>query len=534
MKEFNTFILLLSLFSLFLLHFQIEGKINLKNELENGYTVSLLPNAAEESSYILNNIIHAKISEIEYNRNKNTDKKENGDGYYGFLPVYEASLFPNKPASHFDGTCFKKYSAQLTTFNATGATLKFEVESKTFNPLCFSDILLIASLSTFRFHLIDKVGSTTMDLMWVNELEKQNVEENGFVVFYLPDGILGTVLDIWDTYQLFMGPKSFEDGIQFYKDHMNITFTNRTVPGFMPDETEIMDGDYIGTFSFQSGAEGEGLSTLIAWGTGSHTTHTAVCLRINGTLYVLESNGEGIQKTPYKDWMNPASDVIIALARLKPEIVQKFDSEAAVAWFSKVEGLPYGYENFIYGWIDTLNGNYPPPYTSEDIPVILVLGHYLLPTEMDLVFAKGLNKRLGTSGLSVIDILDYCVAKNLSIGELVTYPEMDDYVYSDPTGPRMVCDVFVMQLYRQAGVFGDIEFQATELTPKDSYQVQIFDANWQRPQGCANDLNTPGYCQTSGMYWLELPNFNSIPPYANMDQQCSAIPPKYIRTPTNC
>ncbi len=123
----------------------------------------------------------------------------------------------------------------------------------------------------------------------------------------------------------------------------------------------------------------------------------------------------------------------------------------------------------------------------------------------------------------------------------------------------MVCDVFVMRLYKAAGallllssisfsslsvflhelgVFGDLEFQATELTPKDAYQVsispfmffslfafslfspsaslasftssflsfrfiylfqlQIFDTNWERPQLCSNDAQ-PGLCQVSGM-----------------------------------
>jgi len=45
-------------------------------------------------------------------------------------------------------------------------------------------------------------------------------------------------------------------------------------------------------------------------------------------------------------------------------------------------------------------------------------------------------------------------------------PEQDDWVY--PDGKSMVCDVFVLEVYKAAGVFGSppLNFQATEFTPK--------------------------------------------------------------------
>jgi hypothetical protein len=52
-----------------------------------------------------------------------------------------------------------------------------------------------------------------VDFTWVDSFEKQNIEENGLMVFYLPDGVLGSVLDIWETFQLFDSPKSFEEDI---------------------------------------------------------------------------------------------------------------------------------------------------------------------------------------------------------------------------------------------------------------------------------------------------------------------------------
>ena len=34
-------------------------------------------------------------------------------------------------------------------------------------------------------------------------------------------------------------------------------------------------------------------------------------------------------------------------------IRKKFNELAAIDFFFKTEGLPYGYHNFLYGWIDT-------------------------------------------------------------------------------------------------------------------------------------------------------------------------------------
>jgi hypothetical protein len=46
-----------------------------------------------------------------------------------------------------------------------------------------------------------------------------------------------------------------------------------------------------------------------------------------------------------------------------------FNESAALAWFETVEGLEYGYQNLLWGWIDTADdGNFPclpPDYASS-------------------------------------------------------------------------------------------------------------------------------------------------------------------------
>jgi hypothetical protein len=69
-------------------------------------------------------------------------------------------------------------------------------------------------------------------------------------------------------------------------------------------------------------------------------------------LYALFFLG-GVMKNPYSKWIKQNSGPDgpeIAMIRLSPERLAKFNETAAVQWFKTVEGLPYGYHNFIFGW----------------------------------------------------------------------------------------------------------------------------------------------------------------------------------------
>lgn len=52
---------------------------------------------------------YAKVEELQYERNNNKGVNQNlkGDRFYGFIPVYEAALFPNKAPSQFEAACFE-------------------------------------------------------------------------------------------------------------------------------------------------------------------------------------------------------------------------------------------------------------------------------------------------------------------------------------------------------------------------------------------------------------------------------------------
>jgi hypothetical protein len=87
------------------------------------------------------------------------------------------------------------------------------------------------------------------------------------------------------------------------------------------------------------------------------------------------------------------------------------------------------------------------------------------------------------------------------------------------------------QMYKNAGIFGSLtnSIQGTEQTPKDSYQMAIFDPDWQRPKECVEADPALPYCQIMGKWVLTLPGFNSFPPYASMNEACGSLPPVYYR-----
>jgi len=108
---------------------------------------------------------------------------------------------------------------------------------------------------------------------------------------------------------------------------------------------------------------------------------------------------------------------------------------AALEWFEKVEGLPYGYVNFVFGWIDTAMNNYPPPLTEEVIPIAMSLVERIQP-KWSIFYMEGLNKRLNTNLSNIEQVFAVLNERNQTFSQLMTQVEQDSWVYGD--GPAMV------------------------------------------------------------------------------------------------
>lgn len=120
----------------------------------------------------------------------------------------------------------------------------------------------------------------------------------------------------------------------------------------------------------------------------------------------------------------------------------------------------------------------------------------------------------------------------MTIQDVMAIVEEDGWIYSgeEPKdGLSYVCSAYVAALYKAAGLFGDVEINATEFTPKDVYSLNFFADSWDRPQQCVEaDPDLP-WCQLLGTYRQQFPGWNTISPYNNMDEHCESVAPEFKR-----
>jgi hypothetical protein len=64
---------------------------------------------------------------------------------------------------------------------------------------------------------------------------------------------------------------------------------------------------------------------------------------------------------------------------LKKEARERFNEKAAIEFFRETEGLPYGFHNFLFGWLDTVEDNLPPLMPPGIMPIVMSLLEDLMP-----------------------------------------------------------------------------------------------------------------------------------------------------------
>jgi len=141
---------------------------------------------------------------------------------------------------------------------------------------------------------------------------------------------------------------------------------------------------------------------------------------------------------------------------------------------------------------------------------------------------------MGVTGKNISEMAGLAAESGLSLEDLMAMPEQDFWVYTglEPRdGWNWVCSAYVAAMYKEAGLFGDMEIQSTEFATMDIYIMNLFDTTTPRPDACvAADPDLP-YCQILGKYRVELPYYNTITPYDHMFENCAINYPTYERDP---
>lgn len=147
------------------------------------------------------------------------------------------------------------------------------------------------------------------------------------------------------------------------------------------------------------------------------------------------------------------------------------------------------------------------------------------------MLGEGVNMRLGTKNLTLAQASAVAARRGIKFEELLAIPEKEGWEYSD--GKNYVCSCFVVAFYKAGGLFDDLEINSTEFTPKDLYQLDFFDKNYQKPKVCQEADPELPYCQIMGKYKIDLPGYSTIKPYAHMNEKCPSMAPDFFR-PAHC
>ncbi|KAJ3677456.1 hypothetical protein LUZ60_003180 [Juncus effusus] len=465
------------------------------------------------------------------------------------LPSYVGSVSPTNSTIKWKGACFLENQARLELNGGDrngelgGGVLHLQTEEA--HSWTCMDLYVFATPYRITWDYYFSSSYHKLELKsWEEQAEMDYVKQHGISVFLMPSGMLGTLLSLIDVIPLFSNTIWGQNAnLNFLTKHMGASFKTRSPPWVTRiNPNDVNSGDFLAVSKIR-GRWG-GFETLEKWVTGAFAGHTAVCLKDeDGKLWVGESGHENekgeeiIVVIPWEEWWEEAlqdgSNPQIALLPLHPDVRARFNATSAWAYARSMHGKPYGYHNMIFSWIDTVTENYPPPLDANLVMAVMAMWTRMQPEYAANMWNEALNKRLETEGLELNEIIVETEKRGMKFDQLLTIPEKDEWVYSD--GKSTTCVAFILEMYKEAGVFAPLfdSIQVTEFTIRDAYMLNIFENNQTRlPSWCRSEEANP-FCQILGEYQMELPGYNTINPYANMNENCPSLPPTYKR-PEKC
>lgn len=144
-----------------------------------------------------------------------------------------------------------------------------------------------------------------------------------------------------------------------------------------------------------------------------------------------------------------------------------------------------------------------------------------------------MSRRLGNTNLDFDGILNELANRRMTIADLGTIPEKKEWRYGPDNGPRFVCSVFAVMLLIDGGVLPNTIYPH-EFTPNDVSNLKIFKQGSEIPIECRQNDPLLPYCQITGhRSLLPFKYYNSIVPYAHMNENCPSLAPLYNR-PDGC
>lgn len=465
--------------------------------------------------------------------------------YLKIFPVTRATLLPGDSA-RIEGKCFSSIDIKLTETDDTFEVAYFAKDKNSW--LC-SDLVVVTTGKTPKFSMPFLTGSynITYDKKTMSQHEIDYTRKRGLRVLMSCEDFSQWPTSIWMSLKLYIGGMGlnpyvpiFGSKIPEYQLSANLDWIKgatgyeyQRIDDFFVnvDKRQIKSGTTIMIYRF------DGIDNMIHIGSGSRAGHTAIAMWKDDELYIVESQNAaywptfGIQRTPWDDWMRLAhnADYNVVILPLKEEFAEKFDVAKAWEWFDHVVGLDYGFHNFLFVWLDAPTKNLPYFIDFDFLTVLIDIYSLIRPQDIKLIFLEALNMRLGSDATSISDVWEELYKRDMTFDEAMSIVEQEGWQYSN--GLNYVCSTLVVSILRRGGLFGDLDINSTEFTPKDLYQLEFFDASGENlPKECTGDNIQFGYCQVMGKVRMDLGDVGFVKPYEHMNEHCPTIAPEYDRT----
>jgi hypothetical protein len=494
--------------------------------------------------------------------------------YFSWIPMPVGDAIPDGDAVQFSTPCFGSVVATASSMNDTYVVLTIT----TSNQLAWfcSDAYMLVGGGSLSFQELDEEKTYTIGFDVSGGVSttagKWYLQQTGIRMLKFRDNLVDTVGELVDTVVLLSGfainpipAETLQANIDFIQNY--IEASPRLQPKTQLRSAGAVVANGIDPSYIQSGdallvLRPDGLDPMIGWGEGDTVGHSTVALWINGELNVCESTTKdaywptnGIQCHKYAEWIDLCVQAghNVVLVPLAPSFASAFDQSKAYDFFLANQGLDYGFQVFLFGWLDTASQNFPcvpSDYTvcltATAAEVIAVLLDNIMGGTPENIFRQALQHRvnLWPGDASVLDCLMTGQQQlSMNFTDLYMAVERDDWVYNTTkfgdaaVGRAMVCCVFVCNLWKAAGVFGNLthEIQCGEQTLWDIFSMQIFDDTKMgsgRPEICKQYDPDNQLCQLTGNLTLYLkPDVNTRPLYAGMGERCSSKGPNYVRQP---
>ncbi len=168
----------------------------------------------------------------------------------------------------------------------------------------------------------------------------------------------------------------------------------------------------------------------------------------------------------------------------------KFDEKKAWKFIKSVYGTPFGFHGYFTATFDKPEHSTPEWWHIEWFSLLFVMLEKIMHKNIYPIYTSTLEKRLG--GKTIAKNFEIIFKQKKNVGDILATPEKDEWVYND--GPSYVCSALVAGIYKSAGIFGNLKINAKEFTPKDVYELEIFDKTGKYiPEEC-KPYSKYGYC----------------------------------------